>query len=310
MVMRRAAQIHPARPSTCLHHMRKAIQVIRRRGTRFEYLLFERLVAEPALTHGVFTRLGGYSAPPYQGLNLSFITGDDAATVQRNRDAVVDALGLPLVAAKPVHEASVVVVERALGDGSVGDEESAWVERLRERLTRIEADAMLTDVPGFALCWAFGDCAPILLYDPRHHAIALVHAGWRGTAAAVVPAAIGAMTRRYGTRPQDLYAGLGPAIGACCYEVNETVRKTFAANALAWESAHFEERRVPAGARLYLGVAASNHAQLVAVGVTPEHIEDCGYCTGCRTDLFYSNRREPQPTGRFAVAFGLRAVRQ
>jgi polyphenol oxidase len=169
---------------------------------------------------------------------------------------------------------------------------------------------MLTDIPGFALCWAYGDCAPILLYDPHHGAIALVHAGWRGTAAGIVPIMVRAITERYGTKPSELYAGLGPAIGACCYEVSESVRAAFAAHPLAWECARFEERRTDSGVQQYLDVAGSNYGQLLAAGLAPVHIEACGECTGCRTDLFYSHRREPWPSGRFAVALGLRDMRQ
>jgi polyphenol oxidase len=293
---------------------RKADQVIQRYAERCEYLHFERLAAAPNLVHGVFTRRGGYSTGPFAGLNLSFTTGDVPTNVQRNRDAVVAALGLPLVGARPVHGADIVVVERGVGEGAGNHDGLAdrdtWVGTVRDRLKRIEADAMLTDVPGFALCWAYGDCAPILLYDPRQRAIALVHAGWRGTAAGIVPIAVRAMTERYGTRPSELYAGVGPAIGACCYEVSESVRATFATHPLAWECARFEERRTESSVHLYLDVAASNYEQLLAAGLAPAHIEACGECTGCRTDLFYSHRREPWPSGRFAVALGLRDMRQ
>ncbi len=275
---------------------------------RCEYLLFDQLSGVPGLAHAVFTRLRGYSAEPYRGLNLSFTTGDDPTVVQRNRETVIDTLGLPLVGARPVHGANVVVVERSMAGESADSRK--WIGHLRERLKRIEADAMLTDVPGFALCWAFGDCAPILLYDPRHRAIGLVHAGWRGTAAGVIRAAILAMAERYATQPGELYAGIGPAIGACCYEVSGAVRAEFAANPFAHARAHFEERHTEAGTRLYLGIAESNYAQLLATGVLSAHIEHSGYCTGCRTDLFYSNRVEPWPSGRFAVALGLRDMRQ
>jgi YfiH family protein len=287
--------------------------VIERHAHRCEYMQFDHLAGVPALTHAIFTRRGGYSSAPYAGLNLSFTTGDDATAVQRNREAVIQTLGLPLVGTRPVHGAKVVVIDRVLAseDGvECQDMGDAWVGRLRERLKRIEADAMLTDTPGFALGWAFGDCAPILLYDPRHTAIALVHAGWRGTAAGVAPAAIRAMSERYGTQPEELYAGIGPAIGSCCYEVSAAVWDAFAGNPLARECARFEERRMEGRSRLFLDIAGSNHAQLLAAGLAPGRIEASGYCTGCRTDLFYSNRREPWPSGRFAAAIGLRSVRE
>lgn len=281
--------------------------MIEQRADHCEYLLFEHLAAVPELVHASFTRRGGYSQAPFEGLNASFTTGDDPATVRRNKDAIIASLGLPLVGVRPIHSNGVVCIERDMIPSERGDHET-WQAALQSVVRQIPADAMLTDMPGFALCWAFGDCAPILLYDPAHRAIAMIHAGWRGTAEAVTLSAIEAMARRYQTRAVDLLAGVGPAIGECCYEVNEEVRARFAANPFAEQTAAFVERHVgeTRRKRWMLDIAASNERQLLAAGVVPEHIERSGYCTGCRTDLFYSNRREPYPSGRFAVAIGLR----
>lgn len=277
--------------------------MVERQAHGCTYLQFERLAAMPQLAHAVFTRRGGHSRPPYAGLNLSAVTGDDRATVLRNKALVEDALGLPLVATHAVHGNTVHVI---------APDEGETAADMHSRYRTLPGDAMIADRPGFALCWAYGDCAPILLYDPRHHVCALVHAGWRGTAATVAPRAIAALTETYGTRPHELLAGIGPAIGACCYEAADEVLAAFAADAFAWEHARFERRpraegRSDTGESVWLDVAASNHAQLVAAGLRPERIEMSGLCTGCRTDLFYSHRVEPKPSGRFAVAIGLRA---
>src|SRR5262249_17571579 len=66
--------------------MERGEAVIQRRAERCEYLQFERLAAVPGLVHAVFTRRGGYSSPPYQGLNLGGVVGDDRAMVRRNRE--------------------------------------------------------------------------------------------------------------------------------------------------------------------------------------------------------------------------------
>jgi hypothetical protein len=176
-------------------------------------------------------------------------------------------------------------------------------------MRRIHADAMLTDVPGVALFWAYGDCAPVLLYDARQRVVGLVHAGWRGTAQAIAARTITAMQNRFGSQLDDIYAAVGPAIGACCYEVNNAVRQSFAAEPLAQEAAIFVERTLsddPDDMRLYLDVGASNERQLLLAGLAPGHVEASGYCTGCESDLFYSNRRGPRHGGRFGVAIGLR----
>lgn len=282
--------------------------MIERHTEHTEYLLFEHLASVSGLVHAVFTRRRGFSAAPFEGLNASFTTGDDTETVRRNKDAIVETLGLPLVGARPVHGNAGIIVERhdlRQEDGAP----ASPIAQLQGRLRHTDADAMLSDAAGFAFCWAYGDCSPILLWDPAHRAFALVHAGWRGTAGAVAPRAIQAMAGRWRTRPADLLVGVGPTIGPCCYEVNEQVRERFAADPLAWESARFVEREPEEGGQgtgLYLDIPESNYRQLLAAGVTPEHIEMSEHCTGCRTDLFFSHRREPWPSGRFAVAIGLR----
>jgi YfiH family protein len=269
--------------------------VIESRQDACEVLRFDLLAAVPGLTHGVFTRRGGVSAAPYDGLNASASTGDDPEAVRQNKSLIQAALAIPLVGAHCVHAADVIEVRPRGAD-------DAW----RARLHAVEADAMMTDVAGFALFWSFGDCAPIVLYDPRHRAIALVHAGWRGTALAVARQAVRAMAERYGTRPGDLLAGVGPAIGSCCYEVTEAVRERFRATPEADEAAVFVERAQGDGPpRLYLDVHESNERQLLAAGLAPERVEASGYCTGCRTDLFYSHRMERGGTGRFGVGVGL-----
>ena len=282
--------------------------MIERRAERCEYLQFDGLSAWPAVTHAVFTRRGGYSAAPFDGLNLSVSTGDDLATVRRNRRIVSVALGMPLISAFPTHGAVVAIVDREQFDAA-RREGDAWPARLQERMRATHADAMLTDISGFALFWAYGDCAPILLYDPVRGVVGLVHAGWRGTAQGVTARTIAAMQERFGSRPSAIHAAVGPAIGACCYEVTDAVRQAFAADPLAQEAGVFVERETPNGAGLYLDVGASNERQLLLAGIAPERVEVSGYCTGCSPDLFYSNRRGPRHGGRFGVAVGLREER-
>jgi YfiH family protein len=270
-----------------------------------EYFEFETLSGYPQVAHGVFTRRRGFSSSPYAGLNGSVTTGDDVEAVLRNRHAVAEAIGLPLIWAKPVHGTDVVFVDRALAAGAPDD--AASTKRLHERLRVIDADAMVTDVPGLALCWSFGDCAPVLLYDPRHEAVALVHSGWRGAAGGILPRTIAAMGTRYGTQPAELIVGIGPAIGACCYEVQENVVAAFQTDPLVRETAVLDERVAEGETqpRHFLDVRRSTYNQALAAGVRPENLEDSDICTGCRTDLFYSHRREPWPSGRFMVAIGL-----
>jgi YfiH family protein len=184
------------------------------------------------------------------------------------------------------------------------------VDDVRARLRATTADAMVTRERGVGLFWAFADCAPILLYDPRHQVVALAHGGWRGAAGAIGPRTLQVMRERFETRADEVIAGIGPAIEACCYEVNESVRAKFAAaDPVARDTAVFAKRIGEDGAsHLFLDVTHSNERQLLAAGVRAAHLEVAGYCTGCTgAHLFYSHRKEPAVDGRFGVVIGLRA---
>ncbi len=120
------------------------------------YLLYEHLSGVAGLRHGVFTRKGGYSAPPFDGLNVATTTGDDPASALRNQAVVSRAMELPLVSTRIVHGVEICVVERATPDEPV--------DALRARLRAIPADAMLTAERGLGLFWGFARlrAAPVL----------------------------------------------------------------------------------------------------------------------------------------------------
>ena len=274
--------------------------MIERSGDRCVYLLFERLSQAPGLLHGVFTRKGGYSAPPFDGLNVATTTGDDPASARHNQRVIASELGLPLISARAAHGVDHCVIERRSPDESD--------ETLRDRTRQMVADAMITAEIGLGLFWGFGDCAPILLYDPRHRVIALAHGGWRGAAGAIGPRTIDAMRERFGSRPEELIAGVGPAIQSCCYQVNDVVYDAFQHDLRARDNATFIQRADDgAGLALYLDVTESNARQLLAAGVRPNHLDVAPHCTGCAADLFYSHRKRPHADGRFGVVVGLAA---
>lgn len=146
-----------------------------------------------------------------------------------------------------------------------------------------EGDALVGDHSGLAVSVRTADCYPILLADPEHRAVAAIHAGWRGTAAGVAGEAIARMSAAYGSRPEDLYAAIGPGIGACCYEVGLEVAREFGLDTAG-----------------RLDLAEQNRKQLLAAGVL--RIDVVGGCTYCEADRFWSYRREGVAAGRM-VAF-------
>lgn len=288
-----------------------------------QYLQFSHYSQFPELIHGVFTRQGGCSPEPYRSLNTStppFNPGDSIENVVRNRALAMEALDVamyPCVTLWQVHGADITIYN--------GEEEwrtdwadSSYYERPWMPQSIHKADALITKERGAVLALSFADCVPVLLYDPVEQVIGLVHGGWRGTARGIVAATLEAMYEFAGCQPRNMYAGIGPAIGACCYEVSEAVRQLFLGQLpfetmptneryrdLINEAAVFSTLTLPDKSSLRLDLQATNRNQLLLAGVAAEHIETMEICTSCHTDRFFSHRKEQGKTGRFPVLMAL-----
>jgi hypothetical protein len=159
-----------------------------------------------------------------------------------------------------------------------------------------DGDAALAQAPGLILGVETADCVPVLIVDPKRRAVAVAHAGWRGTAQGVAGVAAGALVAS-GSDPGDLIAAMGPAAGPCCYEVGEEVREAFGTEGKPFFHAG------PRG-RPHLDVPAANRAQLQAAGLRPERIHHVDDCTICQPDLYHSYRREGREGGRMISFVG------
>jgi YfiH family protein len=164
-------------------------------------------------------------------------------------------------------------------------------------------DGLITADPAIYLVMRFGDCTPLIFFDPVRRAIGLAHAGWRGTMKNVAGAAIDALVGRLGCAVENIIAVIGPTIGPCCYEVGPDVRQA-AAQALDEPDSLFSRPgRNGRTGYAHFDLWEANRRQLAACGVS--RIIQSELCTACRTDLFYSHRAERGRTGRFGVIIGL-----
>lgn len=160
-----------------------------------------------------------------------------------------------------------------------------------------QADAMITKVPGIAIGVETADCVPILLFDPQTPAIAAIHAGWRSTVKKIVQLAVKKMQAEFGSDPKQLIAGIGPAIGSECYEVDEPVMGPIREAFPFWQDV-----TIPRGAgRWGLDLVKANKMELVQIGLAEKNVHALGLCTSCSKDLFYSFRAEGR-TGRMLSA--------
>ena len=269
------------------------------------WLECSRLARLPWLVHAFSTRRGGVSPPPAAGLNLGMIASDLRANVEQNRKTLfrdLKAEGFSLASLRQVHSSSVFQAARGSrgeivysppGNPSLGDSTSHPPQ----------GDALLTDQAGMLLSVRTADCMPILLVNPRRHAIAAVHAGWRGALRGVLEKAVEEMRGAFGSDPKEMLAAIGPCIRACCYEVGEEVVATF--NERFPNTKKFFRRKTRA-TKAHLDLVAVARRQLQAAGLRPSSILAAPFCTACRTDLFFSHRKEGSGTGRMMAVMGIR----
>lgn len=166
--------------------------------------------------------------------------------------------------------------------------------------SRPDADGITADVASVALVVRVADCAPVLMADAATGAVAAVHAGWRSTMQRIVIAAVEALHKDYGSRPEDLLVAIGPSLGSCCGEMGEEIVDAFrqAGHGDAFIAAWFDRRP---GRRPHFDLWRANHDQLVSAGVRPEAIHHSRLCTRTHPDLFHSYRAHGGQAGRMAA---------
>lgn len=166
-----------------------------------------------------------------------------------------------------------------------------------------QCDALVTNALGVLLAVKTADCVPIILGDERTGATAVIHAGWRGTLKTIVWRTIKRMSAEFGSHAEDIRASIGPAARVCCYEVGSEV-----INAFQDRFPNADELFTPTGPKHALvDLQRANRNQLIEAGVSAEHVYTAPFCTMCRTDLFFSYRREKEagyPVGRLLACVG------
>ena len=149
-------------------------------------------------------------------------------------------------------------------------------------------DAVVTNRPGLVITVRTADCLPILIWDEHQKVVAAVHAGWRGSLKAIASKTVFMMQSHFGSRPQDLLVGIGPAVGPCCYEVDGPVLRPLRERFDFWR----EVVRQKGPDKGMLDLPALNVRQLIGSGVPSERITVAGACTVCHPERFQSYRRD------------------
>lgn len=227
------------------------------------------------------TRLGGVSSGAFNSLNLGKSTNDDPSNIQTNRTLFFGQLDIPLnqiALSKQVHGNQVLLVEQP------GVEEGY--------------DALITNRENIFVAVSIADCLPVLIYDERNHAVAAIHAGWRGTVGQITTATLHQMNKVFGTNGSDCKAYIGACIGANAFEVGPEVAFQF--------DDSFKKKGK--NNKYFVDIKAANFKELLAAGVHTSNIEISPYCTVEHNHLFFSHRKENGITGRMMAVIGMKAV--
>ena len=147
-------------------------------------------------------------------------------------------------------------------------------------------DGLVTSVNGVPLVVFTADCLSVFLYDTRKNVLALLHAGWRGTKEKISACVLDIMKDKFLCNTEDVLCAFGPSNRSCCYEVGSEFAD------------YFPGELIQRDGKFFLDLAAINLKQLLDSGVCKHNIVDCGICTSCQNERFFSYRKDGKSAGR------------
>ncbi len=259
------------------------------------YLSFPLLEETGIIQQAFTTRLGGVSKGACSSLNLSFTRGDDPEDVKKNYELLEEAWGLPMKDSVLSHQTHTVNIKK------VTKEDKG--KGLHREKGYVDIDGLMTNEPGIPLVTFFADCVPLYFVDPVKKAIAVSHSGWRGTVNQMGPVTIEAMSREYGTRPEDLYCAIGPSICQDCYEIGPEVAEEFERAFPRYTNLLLRKKE---NGKYQLNLWKANEILLLEAGVLPERIQVTGLCTHCNSDVLFSHRTTGNARGNLSAILCLK----
>lgn len=243
------------------------------------------------------TRHGGVSEGSYSTFNVNAYCGDQPQHVAENRRQLCEALGIAATQLIIPHQVHGLEVRQ------IGAEFASLPENIRQMILE-GVDAVITDQPRLCIGVSTADCIPVLLYDEAHHAVAAIHAGWRGTMKRICMKTVAAMRMAYHTDPKELKAIIGPGILLDAFEVGDEVYEAFQKEAFDMKqiaarypnSQLAEQPDVPE--KWHIDLPLCNALQLQQTGIPVQNIYQSDICTYHHSDEYFSARKLGTDSGR------------
>lgn len=261
--------------------------------TLLRYDIADEVLAFSTMRHG------GASTGAYAEMNINYYCGDAPQAIAENRRLLCSELGIAdsqLLYPHQTHGCKVVEIDRELLALPSGEQQ--------QRLDGV--DAVVTRQRGICIGVSTADCIPIIIYDPRHHAVAAVHAGWRGTVGRIVQKAVAEMTARFGSEAGSMSAVIGPGISRKNFEVGWEVWQQFADAGFQMDAISDSAEQNDRARRPHIDLPLCNKLQLIEAGLSGHAVTECGICTYDNTADFFSARRLGIDSGRIFTGVMLR----
>jgi YfiH family protein len=239
-----------------------------------------KLNATGQLIHAFTTRHGGNSPTPLDSFNLArhWNTEESRTDAMHNRGILCGALGL---------DAEALTVP-----GQVHSTNIFHLESEKDHGTRLpDYDGVISARVGWPILLHFADCVPVMLFDTEKRVLAVLHAGWRGTAGGIASKGMQFLKETFQSDPRHVIGAVGPAIGSCCYETGENVP-----SALAGTVSNIEPFITRKNGKPHPDLKAINAMQLLEAGAG--QVDVTQWCTACHPETFYSHRQSGGKTGR------------
>ena len=224
------------------------------------------------IKHFFSTRTQGISKGYYNSFNLGIYTDDDKENISFNLRKI-------LLSAE-MYNNKVVYLNQVHGD-----EFHLVNENNYNNIMGISGDALITKTKGIAIGVFTADCVPIILADRYEKIIAVVHAGWKGTQLKIITKVLNYMIKEMGAKPENITCAIGPSIGQCCFEVKKDVADMF-------------NYKIQNKGKFYVDLWEENVKQIIDMKIPQDNIECLKLCTMCKSELFFSYRRDNGNTGR------------
>lgn len=258
------------------------------------YVVFSKWTQDSNLTHCFTTKHGGISEGYLASLNLGFGRGDSKETVTQNYQNICSVLGVEvesLVLSKQIHETNIEeVTYKDKGNGIIHP--NKWES----------VDGIYTREKGITLVTHYADCVPLFFYAPKHQIIGMAHAGWRGSVGEIGKKMVEEWMHKYNVPVEDIEVGIGPSIGACCFEVHADVADEFIKK--FGKASFIVESKI--NGKYNINLWECNKQSLIKCGIKAENIAISELCTCCHDDIFFSHRKTMGNRGTLAAIMHLK----